>query len=132
MVTELKPDLRKLPFEEFVNMMCRPMVERDALEVEVANTFPMFSGGAAEITKDSLSAAMAELGRPVDPLVVRPRAAALARPACAPSCSQCCAWHDALPPSSSPTLLRAAAAAAATTIADARVSRRLLLGRLRR
>ena len=31
MVTELKPNLRKLPFDEFVNMMCRP-VSSEALQ----------------------------------------------------------------------------------------------------
>uniref|UniRef100_A0A7S2E159 EF-hand domain-containing protein n=1 Tax=Haptolina brevifila TaxID=156173 RepID=A0A7S2E159_9EUKA len=69
MVTELKPDLRKLPFDEFVNMMCRPMVDRDALESELAATFPTFSGGNADITPSTLQSAMADLGRPVDRLV---------------------------------------------------------------
>jgi hypothetical protein len=78
MVTELKPELRKLPFDDFVNMMCRPMASRDALEAELAATFPLFSGGTAEITPSSLRAATAELGRPIDPLVVR--APALAAP----------------------------------------------------
>ena len=103
MVTELKPDLRKLPFEEvrrkhesadrlwralprpsnnfvdellclaqFVNMISRPMVDRLALEAEIAATFPTFAGSAdpaAEITTSSLQAAMAGLGRPIEPLV---------------------------------------------------------------
>jgi len=74
MVTELKPDLRKLPFEEFVNMFGRPMVDRPALEAEVAATFSKFAAkneatGHDEITVSSLQTAMADLGRPVDALV---------------------------------------------------------------
>lgn len=65
MVTELKPDLRKLPFDEFVNIMCKPMVAREALEQEMADTFPAFSGGGSSITADSLEAAMDRLGRPI-------------------------------------------------------------------
>ena len=93
MVTELKPDLRKLPFDEFVNMMCRPMVERDVLESELAATFPFFSGGTSEITPSSLQVAMEELGRPIDPLVVRahPRTASPAHAViCSPIPSACC------------------------------------------
>mmetsp|Transcript_5396 Transcript_5396/g.14220 ORF Transcript_5396/g.14220 Transcript_5396/m.14220 type:complete len:162 (-) Transcript_5396:361-846(-) len=69
MVTELKPDLRKLPFEEFVNVMSRPMVDRPTLEKEVVDTFNTFSGGSSHITASTLEVAMAELGRPVEPLV---------------------------------------------------------------
>ena len=69
MVTELKPSLRKLPFDEFVNMMCRPMVDSEALEEQLRNTFPTFSGGKPQITAGSLAHALADLGRPVDPLV---------------------------------------------------------------
>ena len=69
MVTELQPNLRKLPFDEFVNMMCRPMVDSEALEGQLRSTFPAFSGGKANITASSLANNLAELGRPVDPLV---------------------------------------------------------------
>ena len=37
MVTELKPELKKLPFEDFVSVMCRPMVSEAALREEVAH-----------------------------------------------------------------------------------------------
>ena len=69
MVTELKPNLRKLPYEEFVNMMCRPMVDSEALEEQLRNTFPTFAGGKPQITASSLANALADLGKPVDPLV---------------------------------------------------------------
>ena len=69
MVTELKPNLRKLPFDEFVNMMCRPMVDNEALEEQLRGTFPTFSGGKSHITATTLADSLAELGRPVDPLV---------------------------------------------------------------
>jgi len=35
MVTELKPELKKLPFEDFINVVCRPMVSQAALAEEV-------------------------------------------------------------------------------------------------
>jgi hypothetical protein len=47
-------------------MISRPMVDRLALEAEIAATFPTFAGSAdpaAEITTSSLQAAMAGLGR---------------------------------------------------------------------
>jgi len=69
MVTELKPNLRKLPYDEFVNMMCRPMVDSEALEEQLRGTFPAFSGGKSHITASSLANGLAELGRPVDALV---------------------------------------------------------------
>ena len=69
MVTELKPNLRKLPFDEFVNMMCRPMVDTEALEEQIRGTFPSFAGGKSAITSSSLAGGLSELGRPVDPLV---------------------------------------------------------------
>merc|ERR1712216_377465 len=55
MVTELKPNLRKLPFDEFVNMMCRPMVGTEALEDQLRSTFSTFSGGKTAITPSSLA-----------------------------------------------------------------------------
>ena len=69
MVTELKPNLRKLPFDEFVNMMSRPMVETAALEEQLRSTFSTFSGGKQSITASTLADGLASLGRPVDPLV---------------------------------------------------------------
>ena len=61
MVTELKPNLRKLPYDEFVNMMCRPMVDTEALEEQLRSTFPTFSGGKSAISATSLSAASSRL-----------------------------------------------------------------------
>jgi Ca2+-binding EF-hand superfamily protein len=69
LVTELKPSLRKLPFDEFMNMMCRPMVDTETLEQQLRSTFPKFAGGKTQITATSLANNLAELGRPVDPLV---------------------------------------------------------------
>ena len=69
MVTELRPNLRKLPFEEFVNMLCRPMVDSEALEEQLRSTFSTFAGGKSQITASSLSAGLEELGRPVERLV---------------------------------------------------------------
>ena len=69
MVTEAQPNLRKLPFDEFVQMMTRPMVSTQALEEELRATFPRFSQGKANITADTLAAGLAELGRPVEPLL---------------------------------------------------------------
>ena len=71
MVTELQPSLRKLPYDEFVNMICRPMVGTEQLEEELRNTFPTFAGGKAQITASTLAGSLAELGRPVDPLVAQ-------------------------------------------------------------
>ena len=68
-VTELKPNLRKLPFDEFVQMMTRPMVGTQALEEELRSTFPTFSDGKANITPTTLAAGLARLGRPVEPLM---------------------------------------------------------------
>ena len=46
------------------------MVERAALEKEVADTFPQFAGEeSSSITASSLMAAMAEVGKPIEPLV---------------------------------------------------------------
>ena len=61
--------LRKLPLDEFVQMMSRPMVGTQALEEEMRATFSSFSGGKANITPTTLAAGLAELGRPVDPLL---------------------------------------------------------------
>ena len=69
MVTELKPNLRKLPYDEFVNMMCRPMVDSEALEEQLRSTFPAFAGGKTQITASSLASRLAELGKPVDSFV---------------------------------------------------------------
>lgn len=69
MVTELKPSLRKLPYDEFVNMICRPMVDSEALEEQLRGTFPTFSGGKPHITATNLASGLAGLGRPVDALV---------------------------------------------------------------
>ncbi len=71
LVTELKPDLRRLPFEEFVNMMCRPLCDRPTLERRIRDTFPTFARGGAAVTPDALEAAMEELGRPVSSLVAQ-------------------------------------------------------------
>ena len=69
MVTEARPSLRKLPFDEFVQMMTRPMVGTQALEEELRSTFPTFSDGKANITPTTLAAGLARLGRPVEPLM---------------------------------------------------------------
>ena len=69
LVTELKPDLRKLPFDEFVNVMCRPMADRPAIEAELAATFPKFAADGSAMTAASLQEAMAGVGRPTDPLL---------------------------------------------------------------
>ena len=69
MVTELRPNLRKLPFDEFVSVMCRPMVDTEQLEEQLRGTFGTFAGGTSHITAGSLAESLAELGRPVDPLV---------------------------------------------------------------
>lgn len=88
LVTELKPNLRKLPFDEFVNMMCRPMCESDALEEQIRDTFASAAGGKAHITAASLVVSRAELGQPVDALMVRMPSlfsyAAAARACCFP------------------------------------------------
>ena len=69
------PPPQRLAFErglraQFVNMMSRPMVERAALEKDVADTFPQFAGEeSSSITASSLMAAMAEVGKPIEPLV---------------------------------------------------------------
>lgn len=56
---------------QFVNMLSRPMVDRQSVEAEVADTFERFAGGSSSITVDTLQAAMADLGRTVDPLVAQ-------------------------------------------------------------
>ena len=51
MVTEVAPEQRKLPFSEFVNIMCRPMVGKEALAVAVAGGVAAAArrlGGATE------------------------------------------------------------------------------------
>ena len=52
-------------------MISRPMVDRSALEAEIAATFATFAADSNEITTASLRTAMAELGRPVEPLVAQ-------------------------------------------------------------
>eukprot|EP00320_Phaeocystis_rex_P021555 CAMPEP_0119071112 /NCGR_PEP_ID=MMETSP1178-20130426/48458_1 /TAXON_ID=33656 /ORGANISM="unid sp, Strain CCMP2000" /LENGTH=149 /DNA_ID=CAMNT_0007053011 /DNA_START=53 /DNA_END=502 /DNA_ORIENTATION=+ len=70
MVTELKPELKKLPFEDFVSVMCRPMVSQAALVEEVKEVFGQFAGsGNSAITAASLQEAMASLDHPVSKLV---------------------------------------------------------------
>jgi hypothetical protein len=72
MVTELKPDLKKLPFEDFVNVVCRPMVSKAALAEEVREVFGLFAGeGEKAITAASLQEAMRSLDQPVSQLLVR-------------------------------------------------------------
>ena len=71
MVTELKPDLKKLPFEDFVNVVCRPMVSPAALEEEVKEVFTLFSGSGAAVTPQTLQQAMGSLDLPVSKLLVK-------------------------------------------------------------
>ena len=71
MVTELKPDLKKLPFEDFVNVVCRPMVSPAALEEEVKQVFTLFSGSGAVVTSQTLHEAMGSLDLPVSKLLVK-------------------------------------------------------------
>ena len=71
MVTELKPDLKKLPFEDFVNVVCRPMVSQTALAAEVREVFSLFAGeGGQAVTAASLQEAMQSLDQPVSKLLV--------------------------------------------------------------
>lgn len=71
MVTELKPELKKLPFEDFVNVMCRPMVSEAALREEVKEVFGHFAGaGNTAITAASLQEVMSSLDHPVSKLLV--------------------------------------------------------------
>ena len=54
MVTEVAPEQRKLPFSEFVNIMCRPMVGKGGLAGEIRKSFKAFAAeGAAQITAPS-------------------------------------------------------------------------------
>ena len=41
----------------------------EALEEQIRNTFPTFAGGKPQITAGTLATALADLGKPVDPLV---------------------------------------------------------------
>ena len=73
MVTELKPELKKLPFEDFVSVMCRPMVSEAALREEVKEVFGLFAGaGNTAITAASLQEVMGSLDHPVSKLLVCP------------------------------------------------------------
>ena len=47
MVTEVAPEQRKLPFSEFVNIMCRPMVGKEALAGEIRKSFKAFAAEGA-------------------------------------------------------------------------------------
>mmetsp|Transcript_32925 Transcript_32925/g.72304 ORF Transcript_32925/g.72304 Transcript_32925/m.72304 type:complete len:146 (+) Transcript_32925:414-851(+) len=67
-VTELNPMVRKLPFEDFVAVACRPMKEDD-IQAEVMQTFSFFAADESEVTASSLHAAMATLGLPVSTLM---------------------------------------------------------------
>mmetsp|Transcript_32006 Transcript_32006/g.81547 ORF Transcript_32006/g.81547 Transcript_32006/m.81547 type:complete len:150 (-) Transcript_32006:20-469(-) len=70
MVTELKPELKKLPFEDFVSVMCRPMVSEAALREEVKEVFGLFAGaGNTAITAASLQEVMGSLDHPVSKLL---------------------------------------------------------------
>ena len=71
MVTELKPNLKKLPFDDFVNVVCRPMVSPAALEGEVREVFSLFAANGTAITGSSLQEAMSSLDLPVSKLLVR-------------------------------------------------------------
>ena len=93
MVTELKPELKKLPFEDFVSVMCRPMVSEAALREEVREVFGLFAGaGNTAITAASLQEVMGSLDHPVSKLLVCPHRlhplrthACTAELACAPT-----------------------------------------------
>mmetsp|Transcript_43036 Transcript_43036/g.71532 ORF Transcript_43036/g.71532 Transcript_43036/m.71532 type:complete len:146 (-) Transcript_43036:139-576(-) len=67
-VTEVKPVLRKLPFEEFVAFVCRPM-PGDQITDEVRATFSTFAGSEQSVDAASLKQAMTDLGHPVSMLM---------------------------------------------------------------
>ena len=72
LVTEVKPTLRKLPFDEFVAVMCRPFGSAAAVRDEVRDCFATFAVDG-QITVASLQQAMAALGHPVSKAMVRAR-----------------------------------------------------------
>lgn len=70
MVTEAQPNIRQLPFEDFVNIMCRtlPSNNSNSVDEEVRATFPLFASSAT-ITPSSLQEAMSSLGMPISTLL---------------------------------------------------------------
>jgi hypothetical protein len=99
MVTELKPELKKLPFEDFVSVMCRPMVSEAALREEVREVFGLFAGaGNTAITAASLQEVMGSLDHPVSKLLVCAHThACTAELACAPTAPPQRACNTAAP-----------------------------------
>ena len=100
LVTEVKPTLRKLPFDEFVAVMCRPFGSAAAVRDEVRDCFATFAVDD-QITVSSLQQAMAALGHPVSKAMVgarprlgAPRASRAPRRRAAPPrrLSPPCAW----------------------------------------
>ena len=70
-VTEAKPTLRKLPFDDFVSVMCRPLSSTQTVKDEVRDSFKVFvEDGQNAITPGSLRRAMDEMGHPVSDLMV--------------------------------------------------------------
>merc|ERR1711988_155949 len=69
MITEVQPNLRQLPFDEFVNVMCRELPGSDSVDAEVKETFPTFAGSDEVITSASLQQALSSLGQPVSKLM---------------------------------------------------------------
>eukprot|EP00966_Prymnesium_polylepis_P246012 5690534-Prymnesium_polylepis.1 len=69
MITEVQPNLRQLPFDEFVNVMCRELPGSDSVDAEVRETFSSFAGPDEVITSSSLQQALSSLGEPVSKLM---------------------------------------------------------------
>lgn len=69
LVTEVQPNLRQLPFEEFVAIMCSQLPGGRTFEQEVVQSFTFFSGQTESITPSSLSAAHDSLGQPISKLM---------------------------------------------------------------
>ncbi|KAL1530847.1 hypothetical protein AB1Y20_001742 [Prymnesium parvum] len=65
MMTEMRPSVRQLAFDDFVHVMCLKLPGSDTIDSEVKSTFPTFSGGKTVITATSLSEALRALGMPV-------------------------------------------------------------------
>ena len=72
LITEVEPNLRQLPFDEFRALMCSQLPGTRAYEDEVREVFASFAGPDETVTPTSLRAAMEALGHPVSKLVVRP------------------------------------------------------------
>ena len=70
MITEVQPNLRQLPFDEFVSLMSRPMPSGAAVDLDIRESFGTFAGPDALITTASLEQALSDLGRPVSKLQV--------------------------------------------------------------